>query len=285
MKKTLITSTVLGFLLFAQVSCMFSPAQNPPAATTGNDTSIGSFNFNRQIDGLEYGQVNISSGNGNQQKQHTLAVIAVDPSRYFFRIHTSDDEKTAKTIKEVQEANDAVLTLNGSYFDQDFKPMGMLVSNGKILNDYKKSSLLNGILAIDNLGRPIIMDAKKIDPLKFPFAIQSGPILVNNRDEIGINKESGKSAGRTVAAIGSGSDGRPLIIFILIKQSLLNSDNTITLYQLAHMLKESPSLQKFNLSSAINLDGGTSTGFMIMDEYYPEFVKVQNIITVTKKTK
>lgn len=222
--------------------------------------------------GIEYTELHTDNENGK-----ALMLVSIDPQKYDFSIYQNPDQKKAKNLQEISKKTAATITVNGSFFTEDFKPTGLLISQSHLLHPLSKAELLNGIFAISNNKTPQLLSQKNaIDPTQYLFAIQSGPILINQNGKITISKDTGKIASRT--AIGIDKDNH--IIIIILKQSLLNSTNTISLYEFAHLLKEDPQLKNLELHSVLNLDGGPSTGITIGENYYPEMERVQNVIVI-----
>lgn len=233
--------------------------------------------------GLAYSDVHINiSDNPQVPLNKDLILVKIDPKKYSFTIYENFEPENAKTIREIHEQTNSILTFNGGFFTEDFKPTGLLISNSQILRDKSYADLLDGILTIEkngNTGFFSHQDLKsdpQITPQKYDFAIQNGPVLINQYGQIEITKDTGKKASRT--AIGIDKEGN--IILIILKQSLLNTDNTVSLYIFAHLLKEIAPIKDLGLHSVLNLDGGPSTGLFIDDKYYPEMEKVQNVILV-----
>jgi uncharacterized protein YigE (DUF2233 family) len=215
-----------------------------------------------------------------------LLAVKINPKTFELSVH-QQSKTTAKTIEEIHTDTDSVITFNGSFFTEDFKPTGLLINKGKKLNEISKADLMDGILAIDSKGKVEFYNLNSLtsrqyyvdNEEKYNFAIQNGPILIDEEGEIALKQDTGNKASRT--AIGIDLEGN--LILIILKQSLLNIDNSITLYEFAHLLKESPELTNLNLRAVLNLDGGSSTGLMIDDKYFPEMEKVQNVVLVQKR--
>lgn len=212
-----------------------------------------------------------------QQNTKDFLIIKINPALNQLNIIENPPPPSAKTIAELHEQHNSHLTFNGGFFTPEFNPTGLLISNSKTLNPLSNADLLNGIFAIDTQNKPtIISPIAPISPENYPFAIQNGPILILNGTPQ-IKTDDKKPASRTVIAINANNE----IFIIMLKQSLLHMDNALSLYQLAQLIKENPNLNSLNITSALNLDGGTSTGLYIKDRYYPEMEKVQNIIITT----
>lgn len=234
--------------------------------------------WKQMSEGLLYKEIHLEST--IQHKQKDIIVVTIDPKKFTFEIYENSSSEEAKTIKEIGEETGAQLTFNGGFFTEKFKPTGLLLSKGKKLRDISNAGLLEGVFTIAENGQAELLDQKaEIKENQYLFAIQNGPIILNNEGQININQETGKSASRTVIGI----DKNQNIVVIILKQSLLNNDNTISLYELAHLLSEAPELKEMGLHSVLNLDGGVSTGIMLGEKYYPEMERVQNVILVKKK--
>ncbi|MCC7196934.1 phosphodiester glycosidase family protein [Candidatus Peregrinibacteria bacterium] len=229
--------------------------------------------------GLSYSSLSETTQAGEEKD---LILVKIDPKLFSFHIYQNTSIDTAKTIQEVHTETGAVLTFNGGFFTEDFKPTGLLLENGEIFRKTSPADLLNGIFSIKNDGTPQLLEQDiRINKGNFyTFAIQNGPVLIDKNGSIKINSDTGKLANRT--AMGIDKDGN--IVLIVLKLSLLNPDNTISLYEFAQLLKNNDALRPLYLHSVLNLDGGPSTGMMINESYYPEMERVQNIIYVKRST-
>lgn len=215
-----------------------------------------------------------------------LLIVRIDPSLYKFSIYENRNPLNSKTIEQIHNSTGSLLTFNGGFFTEDFKPTGLLISEGKELRSLSPADLLNGILAIGHDGEIDffyrVNDGKfpiSITPENYEFAIQNGPALINRQRENLINEDTQKISSRT--AIGLDKDNK--IVLIVLKQSLLNPDNGISLYQFSEMIRTSGIFTELGVHSVLNLDGGSSTGLMLDEKYFPEMEKVQNVITVEPK--
>lgn len=238
--------------------------------------------WEQSASGISYATFNTD----NTQNSKTLIVVRIDPKNYKFEIYENPDKKTAKTIEEIHKENSAAITVNGGFFTEQFTPTGLLIANNQELHPISKASLVNGIIAITESGQidffntknPAIQ-TKQITPANYEFAIQNGPVILDPKGNIEASETDTLTASRT--AMGVDKDGN--IILILIKQSLFNISNSMTLNELAHVVKEHHVLSPLQIHSLINLDGGSSTGLYIDDKYYPEMEKVQNVVLIKQR--
>lgn len=210
-------------------------------------------------------------------EEKDFQIVSIDPKLFNLEIVQNEESPVSNSIKDIHDQEKSIVTFNGSFFTEKYLPTGLLISAGKTLHEYQKGQLINGIFLLKKNHQPELIPASDQLPANLDFAIQNGPILLNEHSEIMVDDRFGKSASRT--AIGLDKDNH--IIVILLRQSLLNRDNTLTLLQFARVLANSDYFRKIGLHSVLNLDGGTSTGLAIGDEYFPELAKVQNII-ITK---
>jgi uncharacterized protein YigE (DUF2233 family) len=251
-----------------------SGIKNSTTQTTETETR----QWHTVSEGLSYSSAHASTTEENENKD--LLIVSINPAKYSFSIYQNKDKGSAKTIKEIGQDTKAIMAFNGGFFTEEFVPTGLLISSGQELRKISSADLLNGIFAVDKNGKPkILSSSAPVSASKYPFAIQNGPLLIDKNGQIQISKDTGKTASRT--AIGIDKAGN--VIIIVLKQSLLNVDNEISLYDFAHLLKDSPELATLNLHSVLNLDGGPSSGLIIGDQYYPEMEKVQNVILVKAK--
>jgi uncharacterized protein YigE (DUF2233 family) len=179
------------------------------------------------------------------------------------------------SLSSVLENNHAIGGVNGGYFEPDFTPVGLLVSQGKTRQKFKKAKLLSGILAVSPKGTVSILRSHRFDPKPGAYreAIQCGPMLVEDSAPVpGLNAE--KIARRTVAATGPGQ--RCALIYL----------TSVTLADAAEILALSKVLGSWSPSTALNLDGGSSSGLWARDTIsLPEIKRVRNFIEVTPKNR
>lgn len=204
----------------------------------------------------------------------------IDSTYNQLRIAENTPPPNSKSIKQIHEDTGSVMSFNGSFFSTEFEPLGLLISEGKLIFPAHKSQLMNGVFLITNKGQPKtinysdFLEEQEILLPEIDFAIQSGPILINQKGQVIADKENNKKAGRTAIGLSKTNE----IIVIILRQSLLDRDNSLTLFDFANTLSESKELNELGLHSVVNLDGGNSSGIATNDEYYPELEKVQNIV-------
>ena len=163
--------------------------------------------------------------------------------------------------------------VNGGYFHPDHKPIGLVVANGDSIHSYEKAKLLTGIVGAKLDGRISIIRSTTYQkkPVPFQDAIQCGPMLVEDSSPVaGLNAE--RIARRTAAATGSG--GNVALVYI----------SSVTLADAANILSLPNIFGTWSPTSALNLDGGTSSGLWADNVVaLPEIKRVRNFLGVVPR--
>jgi Phosphodiester glycosidase len=138
--------------------------------------------------------------------------------------------------------------VNGGYFEADFKPTAWLVDDGVQLSP-KSAATKGGVLALQ-AGAAFIGPVAELG-FAPRFALQSFPLLVEGNAQMGIHRDDGRRAARTVAC----QVGAALHLIVLAAP---RGDGP-TLFEAAELLR-APSPSGFGCHRALNLDGGPSSG-------------------------
>ncbi|MBY0377147.1 MAG: phosphodiester glycosidase family protein [Gammaproteobacteria bacterium] len=170
---------------------------------------------------------------------------------HVFRINLKNNELslvTAKdlarehaSIEEYSEFSKALLAINGGFFDNHYKPLGLRIYHKRQQSPAKNISWW-GIFYIKN-QKPHLTSASQYSPdRQIEFAIQSGPrLLINNRIP------ALKPGRAERSALGITHDGRVII--------LVTDNMPLSTTELAQLMKAQP----LNCENALNLDGGSSS--------------------------
>lgn len=148
--------------------------------------------------------------------------------------------KNASTDQFAAQSN-ALLSINGGFFDHDFKPLGLRINNKKLENPLKRISWWGIFYVKDN--KPYISNISRFNHDEdIDFAIQSGPRLL-----IKGKIPSLKKGVADRSALGITKDGKVII--------LVSTNAAMSTKELALLLKAPP----LYCTDAINLDGGSSS--------------------------
>ncbi|MFZ2088332.1 MAG: phosphodiester glycosidase family protein [Desulfobaccales bacterium] len=208
--------------------------------------------------GLAFTKVQVYS---DQEVVETLAVIKIDPACNAFRVF----HQKPQSLTAWQEEIKAPVVFNAGYFSPNYKPVGLIFSDGKPLGP-PTNSRMKGMFVAEpqgmspDLPRATILDlqATRLEFKKFPWqqGVQSFPLLLDYKGQIRV-KESGKKSFRTV--ITADRNGNILVF---------NSEGSyFTLHKMAQFLNAS----SFCIDSALNLDGGTEAQLYIKTQDFEYF--------------
>ncbi|MFA5995547.1 MAG: phosphodiester glycosidase family protein [Patescibacteria group bacterium] len=157
------------------------------------------------------------------------------------------DSEHPKTIKQWQLELNAVAVINAGYFDENNDPTTRHVIDKK---NYGPALTGNtGFAYTTNNKQWQIISTQTEVLTQAIWGVQAYPLLLNN-NQIAFAKGSDNIAQRTVIAL----DNQNQVYFITTEYGMLS------LNQLADLLKNQTGLA---LQTALNLDGGTSTGLAI----------------------
>jgi exopolysaccharide biosynthesis protein len=164
--------------------------------------------------------------------------------------------------------------VNGGYFDPENAPVGLLISDGKLIAPFRKARLLSGVM-VANKGRLDLLRAAEYSPKKSSAAaLQCGPFLVDGGVPVG-SLNNTRPARRTFI-VTTGTD-----------RVALGSCSSVTLAQLGEILATPRLLTDLKVQRALNLDGGSSSAFWFAGEGAPysiaEYKIVRNFVVITPK--
>ena len=144
----------------------------------------------------------------------------------------------------------ALAGVNGGYFDDHARPVGWRRIGG-IDRAPAWGASLGGVLALD--GARAYVGPRAQMPEHPESVVQSKPLLVERDGESGIITDDGRRAARTTVCVAE--DGA--LHFVLF---LAAAGDGPTLAEAADVLRTPRARGGFGCRSALNLDGGPSTG-------------------------
>lgn len=169
---------------------------------------------------------------------------------HVFRINLKDQKFDLMTAKEFHQTQasveqfahraQALIAINGGFFDKNFQPLGLRIGHSKSLSTLKPISWWGVFQIRQNTAS--ISSAKNFSSYNTTFAVQSGPrLLIDGK----IPSLKPGHAERT--ALGITRDGRVIMV--------VTEHTPMTTTDLARLMKSSP----LNCKQAINMDGGSSS--------------------------
>lgn len=151
------------------------------------------------------------------------------------------ERKTAR-VAELREESRAYLVVNGGFFDEHTRPLGLAVGSGRTLSPLRKVD--QGVFLIAQ-GKASIQHAKEPLPENVETAIQAGPRLVVDGRALQLKPQISRRSAVCVPGDGTVS----IVVF----------PTAISLSDLAANLVRPTTEGGLGCWSALNLDGGPST--------------------------
>jgi uncharacterized protein YigE (DUF2233 family) len=168
-------------------------------------------------------------------------------------------------LAHVMAQENCLAGVNGGYFDPDYAPIGLLIVDGKMIVPLQRARLLTGALTASARGVQILRTREFSRQPKLNAAVQCGPFLIDlGRRVRGL--EETRAARRTFAAVG-GSD-----------RAALGFCTELSLADLAKVLATTRLADGFEISRALNLDGGSSSAFWFARDREAFSISEQKIV-------
>lgn len=190
---------------------------------------------------LHSGWKGVESGLEFKRLEDTAtSLFRIDPRKFRFDLLLASDYKApVLTAHSYRERSGAILVINGGFFDETFRSLGLLQRRGQVMNPVRNASWGVFLLGGKDGREPSIVSRSDWRPERTSLAIQAGPRLVVN----GRLPSFKESIPARRSAIGITRDG-----FIEIALS----ESALTLRDWALLM------QKYCVQ-ALNLDGGGSS--------------------------
>lgn len=201
------------------------------------------YNWNLLADGIVYAKYSFETG---PQERTTIHVFQIDPMKVRLDVVVADKSKPqGMIVDDLARRNKAAIVINGGFFSEERKSIGLLVQSGKTINPIHKTSWWS-IFGIKN-GQPFITTPKEFAPsADVEMAVQAGPRLVIDGT---IPKLKEGVAPRSV--VGITKDNKVVLV--------VTEDIPISLQELAKRMKNSRFEGGLECVNAMALDGGGST--------------------------
>jgi exopolysaccharide biosynthesis protein len=185
------------------------------------------------------------------------------------------DNPDGERLAGIMRREKYVSGVNGGYFDEEFKPIGLRIVNGQMLTPLKRARLITGVLLASPRGVQIVRASEFSQRQKIEAAIQCGPFLVDRSQRVG-GLNNSQHARRTFAATATN------------EHTFLGFCSEVSLADLATILATTSVTADLKIQRAINLDGGSSSAFWFARENgsafsIPEQKSVRDFVGVLPK--
>jgi len=251
----------------AQTAAVNTPSAYPLITPSPPPTLPPDSGWQQFQPGLELRTLRFFGEDGSQTEE--MSIVRLDPALVEFKVAYRPGE--AQTLREWQAETGAQLVVNGGFFTETFHATGLTVIDGQ--HSGTSYGDFAGMFAVTAVGPEVRwLGARPYDfnePLL--YALQAFPMLVKPGGVVGYPQEDGDRARRTVVA--QDRDGQ--LLFIIAPWG------NFTLHELSIWLTGSD----LNIETALNLDGGTSSGLLLADPEHliPAFSRLPIVITASTK--
>jgi len=163
------------------------------------------------------------------------------------------DNPAGETLSETMPREKCAAGVNGGFFKPDFTPVGLLISDGRLVAPLQPARLITGILSASAHEVQIQRLREFSRQEKANAAVQSGPFLVDHYEAIR-GLDDSRVARRTFAATGTHD------------RALLGVCSEVSLAKLATILATTRLADDVKIQRALNLDGGSSSAIWFVRE-------------------
>jgi len=199
-----------------------------------------------------------------------IDLIWFHSSTHTFRVIDNGPANAPKysDIVTAMKRNDCIAGTNGGFFLKNHAPSGLMIANGTSTGRFGQGSLLSGVVLSSGNRNPYLLRRSEYgEKFKPTDLLQTGPFLVDQ--------------GTTVRGLsGENSRRRSFILHDGDDWFGLGLSDSFTLAELGEILAHKDFSPSRSIHRALNLDGGTSSGFYVERGGRAEPVHVEPFKTV-----
>ena len=181
------------------------------------------------------------------ETEREVVVTAIVFQEQNYQLQVIDNPARDKTLAQVMQEQHFLAGVNGAYFHPDGKPLGLMISQGKIIHAQETARLLSGFVVMAG-EKPQLVRVGEAMPAGAMEVLQTGPFLIDHKAPVA-GLEATRIARRTFVA----TDGHGLWMIGVMSPVTL-ADAARVLLAAAPRFFPTHSIQR-----ALNLDGGSSS--------------------------
>jgi len=241
--------------LFLALTGLFVASARSEWRVTSSETERGT------VAGVEHRRIFFAETSTEEQATLDLAIFSTKSAT----LRVIDNPAGDDDLAAVMGRSRGLAGVNGGYFDPQNAPVGLLISDGKLIAPLRKAKLLSG-LVVATKGRVELLRSAEYSSRKNAIAaLQCGPFLVDGAQPVpGLNDT--RSARRTFV-LTSGTD-----------RGAVGFCSSVTLAELARILVTPKITPDLKVQRALNFDGGSSSGFFFAGERGPVSIPEQKTV-------
>ena len=254
------SALIANVLLAAPHSLPTALAEPSPSNASSRDSS---FRWTQIEEGYALGRYIVGSKDSFLPSEVVLAKFS--PTKFSFHAVRAVDGETPSTtdLRSLTRQSDGVAGINAHFFDENDRPLGLLIENGEQQQKLHRSGrVLTGIFAIKK-GIPTISLRERFLSDGASMAVQAGPRLIEDGKRVAMGDDEGTSRRSGVALTKSNE--------VILYATVLRFPGA-SFDDIQAMLLD-PAL---GVWQAMNLDGGGSSQLFIAKQR-----NVENEIFIT----
>ncbi len=215
------------------------PEAEPAERSTAEDGAETVVPDVSAIEGLRHAQVTVTGTSVRAE------VFEVDLRRLrLVGLDARTPERSVAAVDDLREEANAHLAVNGTFFDERERPLGLLVDSGKTLSPLRQADW--GVFTVDRDGTARLVHTKDFhDDAAIDFAVQCGPRVVIDGTPPRLKPQLARRTGLCI------EDPRTVAVFVV--------DELVDASALATWLAAAPDTGGLGCTEAVLLDGGPST--------------------------
>ncbi len=213
------------------------------------------------VAGVEHRRTVLTESETDERATIDLALLSTKSAT----LRVIDNPAGEGNLAAVMRRENYLAGVNGGYFDPENKPVGLLISDGKVIAPLRKARLLSGVMIVSDGRIQLLRVVEYSSKRRATAALQCGPFLVDRSQPVpGLNDT--RAARRTFVAIG-GPD-----------RAAIGFCSDVTLAQLGKILATPGVAPDLKVQRALNLDGGSSSAFWFAGERGPFSISEQKTV-------
>ena len=201
------------------------------------------------VAGLEHRRIVLTERGTDERATLDLALFSTKSAT----LRVIDNPTGEDNLAAVMRRENCLAGVNGGYFDSDDRPVGLLISDGKIVAPLRKARLLSGVMVAWDGRIQLLRIAEYSAKRTATAALQCGPFLVDR--------------GRRVSGLNNTRPARrTFIVTSGFDRAAIGLCSDATLAELGKILATPGIAPDLKVQRALNLDGGSSSAFWFAGE-------------------
>ncbi len=158
--------------------------------------------------GVEHRRIELDDDGAGERATLDLALFSTKSAT----VRVIDNPTGRDNLAAAMRREKCLAGVNGGYFDPEDKPVGLLISDGKLIAPLRKARLLSGVMMVSNGQLQLLRTAEYSPKRKATAALQCGPFLVDRGQPVpGLNDT--RPARRTFILTGCLGSRRARFLF------------------------------------------------------------------------